>query len=300
MSSFWKDLWVGDSQLQFQFPRLFALESFKDISVAEKLNGSLLSSFRRGVRGGTETHQYELLSSLIEPVILSNSDDRWVCDLNGEGVFCVKDIRFLIEESFLPNSGTPTRWVKSVPIKINVFAWKVCLYRLSTRSNLSRRNITVVSTLCPFCVASPEDTSHLLFACSLAKDVMSLVCRRWNLSCSPISYDEWLSWFKSVRIGSKLKDLLEGVFYVSWWCLWNFMNQLFFTNNRPQKDFIFDDIVFRSFNWCLARGKSRGGQELNNWASSVGHQDSLGAWGGNVWLGEVSSSSPTRDFYPFR
>ncbi|GKA62013.1 hypothetical protein Tco_0761532 [Tanacetum coccineum] len=63
-TSFWKDLWVGDSQLQFQFPRLFALESFKDISVAEKLNGSLLSSFRQEVRGGTETHQYELLSGL--------------------------------------------------------------------------------------------------------------------------------------------------------------------------------------------------------------------------------------------
>ncbi|GJZ13381.1 hypothetical protein Tco_0548611 [Tanacetum coccineum] len=39
---------------------------------------------------------------------------------------------------------------------------------------------------------------------------------------------------------------------------------------------------------------------LTNWASLVGHQDSLEAWGGDVWLGEVSSSSPTRDFYPFR
>nr|GEY71759.1 RNA-directed DNA polymerase, eukaryota [Tanacetum cinerariifolium] len=235
-----------------------------DISVAEKLNGSLLSSFHRGVRGRTETHQYELLLSLIEPVILSNLDDRWVCDLNREGVFYVKDIRFLIEESFLPNSSTPTRWVKSFLIKINVFAWKVCLDRLSTRINLSRRNITVVSTLCPFCDASPEDTSHSLFACSLAKDVMSLVCRWWNLSCcSPISYDEWLSWFKSVRLGSKLKDLLEGVFYVSWLCLWNFRNELLFTNNRPRKDFIFDDIVFCSFNWCLARGKSR--LNWNSW-----------------------------------
>nr|GEX83459.1 hypothetical protein [Tanacetum cinerariifolium] len=39
---------------------------------------------------------------------------------------------------------------------------------------------------------------------------------------------------------------------------------------------------------------------LTNWASSVGHQDSLRAWEGDVWLGEVSSSSPTRDFYLFR
>ncbi|GKD71675.1 hypothetical protein Tco_1325765 [Tanacetum coccineum] len=39
---------------------------------------------------------------------------------------------------------------------------------------------------------------------------------------------------------------------------------------------------------------------LTSWASSVGHQDSLGAWGGDALLGEVSSSSPARDFYPFR
>nr|GEW96185.1 hypothetical protein [Tanacetum cinerariifolium] len=37
-----------------------------------------------------------------------------------------------------------------------------------------------------------------------------------------------------------------------------------------------------------------------DWASLVGHQDSLGAWRGDVWLGEVLSSSPTQDFYPFR
>ncbi|GKC69475.1 hypothetical protein Tco_1115358 [Tanacetum coccineum] len=31
---------------------------------------------------------------------------------------------------------------------------------------------------------------------------------------------------------------------------------------------------------------------------SVGHRDSLGAWGGDVWLGEVSSSNPTGTFTP--
>nr|GEV32347.1 RNA-directed DNA polymerase, eukaryota [Tanacetum cinerariifolium] len=249
-TSFWKDIWIGDLQLQFMFPRLFALESFKDISVAAKLQGPLLSSFHRGVRGGAESHQYELLSSLLEPVILSNSVDRWVCYLNREGAFKVKDIRLLIDESFLPNSDTPTRWVKSVSIKINVFAWKVSLDRLPTRFNLARRNVAVASTLCPICNQAPEDSSHLFFGCS----IVALICRWWNLNLYlPSPYVDWLNWFSSISLETKLKAILEGVFFVTWWCSWSFRNQLLFSKIQPRKEFLFDDIVFRSFNWCLAR-----------------------------------------------
>nr|GEY49049.1 RNA-directed DNA polymerase, eukaryota [Tanacetum cinerariifolium] len=160
-----------------------------DIYVAAKLQGPLLSSFRRGVRGGAESHQYELLSSLLEPVILSNSVDRWVCDLNGEWAFKVKDIRLLIDESFLPNSDTPIRWVKSVLIKINVFAWKVSLDRLPTRFNLARRNVAVASTLSPICNQAPEDSSHLFCGCSMAKEIVALICRWWSLNLYlPSSY----------------------------------------------------------------------------------------------------------------
>nr|GEW35841.1 RNA-directed DNA polymerase, eukaryota, nucleotide-binding alpha-beta plait domain protein [Tanacetum cinerariifolium] len=60
-------------------------------------------------------------------------------DLNGEGVFRVKDLLNLLDESFLPKDSTATRWVKSIPIKINVLAWKVYLDRLPTRLNLIRR-----------------------------------------------------------------------------------------------------------------------------------------------------------------
>nr|GEX76288.1 RNA-directed DNA polymerase, eukaryota [Tanacetum cinerariifolium] len=52
---FWKDYWLGDYRLQGMFPRLYALESNKDITVAEKLLASLVYSFRRDVRGGAKT-----------------------------------------------------------------------------------------------------------------------------------------------------------------------------------------------------------------------------------------------------
>ncbi|GJV93914.1 RNA-directed DNA polymerase, eukaryota [Tanacetum coccineum] len=61
---FWKDLWIGDCTL----------------------SGLFL------VRGGIEEQQLEHLVALLDSVILSNSNDRWVSDLNGDGVFRVKEI----------------------------------------------------------------------------------------------------------------------------------------------------------------------------------------------------------------
>ncbi|GKB37082.1 hypothetical protein Tco_0882024, partial [Tanacetum coccineum] len=101
---FWKDLWIGDCTLSGLFPRLFALDTVKDISVACKLQSPLVSSFRRNVRGGIEEQQLEHLVALLDSVILSNSNDRWVSDLNGDGVFRVKDVRNLLDEFFLPRA----------------------------------------------------------------------------------------------------------------------------------------------------------------------------------------------------
>ncbi|GKB18518.1 hypothetical protein Tco_0852441 [Tanacetum coccineum] len=72
--------------------------SKETVSVACKLQSPLVSSFRRNVRGGIEEQQLEHLVALLDFVILSNSNDRWVSDLNGDGVFRVKDVRNLCFE----------------------------------------------------------------------------------------------------------------------------------------------------------------------------------------------------------
>nr|GEX57073.1 RNA-directed DNA polymerase, eukaryota, reverse transcriptase zinc-binding domain protein [Tanacetum cinerariifolium] len=132
--------------------------------------------------------------------ICCSFSSAWVWDLNGEGVFRVKDLRNLLDEYFLQKDSTATRWVKSIPIKINMFAWKVYLDRLPTRLNLIRRGVQVHSLSCLVCNAAYEDMSHLLFSCDLANDVVWLVCHWWNLTWSPFgSYSKWLSWFNSIR-----------------------------------------------------------------------------------------------------
>ncbi|GJR46464.1 RNA-directed DNA polymerase, eukaryota [Tanacetum coccineum] len=232
------------------------LSIIREVS-ALKLQGiDFLSHCKRRVGSGEvwKTQQLENIQDLVRSKVLSNVDDRWAWDLNGGGDFCVKDARDLVDEVLLPKENVATRWIKTIPIKVNVFAWKLHLDRLPTRSNLLKRGIQVQSSLCPICNVLQEDTSHLFFSCDVALDISRLICQWWNVSWSPVdSYSGWLEWFNSIRLGSKLKGILEGVFYVSWWCLWNFRNQLLFASKKPRKETLFDDVVSRSFIWSNSR-----------------------------------------------
>nr|GEY00804.1 RNA-directed DNA polymerase, eukaryota [Tanacetum cinerariifolium] len=160
---FWNDIWLGEAALKTIYPRLYALELRKDISVAGKMEHSSFSfSFRRLPRGGIESEQYSDLSDAISDLILPQMQDH-----------------------------VPTRLIKEIPIKVNMLAWKISLDGLTTRSNLFFRGLDIPLILCPFCNEVVESTSHIFFSCSLARQVMSKVCRWWELEFFN-SYAEWL------------------------------------------------------------------------------------------------------------
>ncbi|GJW45119.1 RNA-directed DNA polymerase, eukaryota, reverse transcriptase zinc-binding domain protein [Tanacetum coccineum] len=52
-----------------------------------------------------------------------------------------------------------------------------CLDRLPTRFNLSLRGIDVSSILCPICSSAGETSSHLLFSCNMARQLLLKVTR---------------------------------------------------------------------------------------------------------------------------
>ncbi|GKB65097.1 hypothetical protein Tco_0921283 [Tanacetum coccineum] len=152
-TSFWDDVWIGDTPLKSKFSRLYALEDSKRISVASKMAQENWSgSFRRVPRSGAEQAQMEELIVLLEGTTLGNSNDRWYWSLEGSGIFSVSSIRQAIDDSRLPVVSSQTRWIMEVPIKINIHAWKVRLDCLPTRLNLSSRGLDIPSILCPFII----------------------------------------------------------------------------------------------------------------------------------------------------
>ncbi|GJS16370.1 hypothetical protein Tco_0410842 [Tanacetum coccineum] len=100
---FREDLWLDDLALKHRFPRIYALDNSKQITVVEKINhASMVDTFLRPLRGGAEEEQLGFLLSRMNGLILTNIPDRWVWSLETTGEFSVKSVRQLIDDSILP------------------------------------------------------------------------------------------------------------------------------------------------------------------------------------------------------
>ncbi|GKC76505.1 hypothetical protein Tco_1127279 [Tanacetum coccineum] len=77
-TKFWLDHWHTRGIFKDIFPRLYALESSKDVTVSSKIGDtSLVCSFRRISRGGIEQNQFDSLVELVRSVTIVPSADRW-------------------------------------------------------------------------------------------------------------------------------------------------------------------------------------------------------------------------------
>nr|GEW38358.1 RNA-directed DNA polymerase, eukaryota [Tanacetum cinerariifolium] len=190
-TSFWEVAWCGGSLFKSLFPRLYALETQKKIDVASKLSHSSLDvSFRRPLRGGVELQQFEHMKEKVEGCILADMMDRWFWALEGSGEFTTS-VRKMIDDFMLPEVSSKTRWIKAVPIKVKVHAWKVKLDGLPIILNISRRGIDIESILCPMCDKAVESTSHIFFTCQMSKEILRKISRWWDIDYMEISsYEE--------------------------------------------------------------------------------------------------------------
>ncbi|GKA34668.1 integrase, catalytic region, zinc finger, CCHC-type containing protein [Tanacetum coccineum] len=139
--------------------------------------------------GGIEADQYDELCS---------------------GDFTIKSVCNFLDDSLLSLNSLPTRWVKEIPIKINIFAWKVQMDKLPSRLNFSRLSIDIPSLMCPIGESGVESLAHLLFSYLLARAVLAMVRRWWCFSSPELhSYEDWFSWFVDLRLYRKTKNVLE-------------------------------------------------------------------------------------------
>ncbi|GJZ19234.1 RNA-directed DNA polymerase, eukaryota [Tanacetum coccineum] len=206
------------------------------------------SWLRHCSRGGVEREQWDALISLVQTHIVSDQMDIWLWSADGSGVFSVSMARVLINKGTLVIGEEETRWSKVVPIKINVFIWRMILDKLPTRLNLMLRGLDVQSNLCGICGTHIESIDHVMLHCQVASDLWRLIGRWWNLVIPVfISFKEFLSWLDNLNISSVSKKVFNVVVITAAWSIWRFRDEPIFGDTKPKKSILFDYIVSMAF-----------------------------------------------------
>ncbi|GJY73818.1 RNA-directed DNA polymerase, eukaryota, reverse transcriptase zinc-binding domain protein [Tanacetum coccineum] len=178
----------------------------------ETCAGLILDILFEEIRGGVEQDQFNELSALVHDVSLIPMSDRWKWDLESSGDFSVASVRKIIDDKSLSDVDSKTRWIKYVPIKVNVHAWKVKTDSLPTRFNVSRRGIDIDSIMCAICDNGVETSRHLFFYCCMVRQIVRKITRWWDVPYVEVeSYEDWYNWLVNLRISSMHKQMFEGI-----------------------------------------------------------------------------------------
>ncbi|XP_071699188.1 uncharacterized protein [Rutidosis leptorrhynchoides] len=171
-TSFWHDVWCGNTTLASHFNRLYHLDMCKDDCIADKwMNGEWQFLWSRESIGSRNEQLVNDLRCCLSFCQLADRDDRWLYSLSNDGLYTVKSAREGIDQVALPSSHVKTIWFKFLPRKVNIFLWRLRLDSLPVRWNLSAKGIEINSIVCPVCNNGVETRDHLFFDCSVVKDL---------------------------------------------------------------------------------------------------------------------------------
>nr|GEX41123.1 hypothetical protein [Tanacetum cinerariifolium] len=131
---------IKQKGIDLLFPRIYMLDKDKGCSVANWLPMLDWSSFLRRIpRGGVEDAQFSELRLIIDLVVLTSQKDSWLWSLDVSKGFMVASVRSSNDSHALECGLITTRWNRSIPIKVNIFLWRLWLDKLPSRVNLDRR-----------------------------------------------------------------------------------------------------------------------------------------------------------------
>ena len=251
---FWEDLWVGDSTLANQFPRLFRLNSnphgmVDSFGFWEGKKWLWSFNWKREFRP-MDVDEWLKLQLLLDRVVFNpHQPDSYVWAPHKCGIFSVKSFTYELAKSDPTSHQTHFKslWRGLVPHRIELFSWFAILNKLNTRSKLVKLGVIPLSEAqCVLCGSALECTNHLFIHCSLARNLWEWWAGIWNFHWVPPLelqdlYAQWSPPFKGIFF----KKVWLAIFPIILWSLWKERNARIFQNSPSSLSQIKDLILLR-------------------------------------------------------
>ncbi|XP_071700330.1 uncharacterized protein [Rutidosis leptorrhynchoides] len=188
---FWHDPWLTEQPLKTVYKRLYHMKKNSRATVMDRISWSdlqqptFLWDWSRTPTGRTREDLDNLTNRLSLYVKSDRSDDTWIWKSSNKGSFCTKTVARVINENVNIHTNS-SRYVtlrnNFVPLKVEVFIWRLIRGRLPVRVELDKRGIDLNSVRCPLCDDDVETLDHAFIFCKYAMDVWERVYKWWGFN----------------------------------------------------------------------------------------------------------------------
>ncbi|GJS47077.1 reverse transcriptase domain-containing protein [Tanacetum coccineum] len=158
----WSDLkTMFESHVEDEFWKLQQRYPLTPPTITDMLNNKLQG---RIVGIKSLLNAVSITAALID---INAAQSKWTWDKDCSGSFKVNTLTIRLQDILLADDhlGIHHKWNSWVPRKINLCVWRASINKLSSRSNLSYRGITLPSVNYPFCDVDEENLDHCLLKC---------------------------------------------------------------------------------------------------------------------------------------
>ncbi|KAJ0918826.1 putative RNA-directed DNA polymerase [Helianthus annuus] len=266
---FWVDTWVGESPLAYSFPALFNLEMDKMCTVADRLwNENHWPqwnwNWNRAPSSSAEIAELQQLIQYTSGVQCEDRRDRWVWDLDPNGLFSVRSIKNHVQNHNRVAPQSIFKWNNWIPKKVGVVGWRAMVERLPTKVALLSKGIHPESVTCIFCNEQPETSEHIFVDCQFAQTVWTAIAQWCKVSAFyAFSLKDVLQVGEYVDGSAKRKKAIHAISLVYLWSVWRMRNEVIFQNASVSVQKVVEEIKRMSFQWVKYRSK----EACLNWES---------------------------------
>ncbi|XP_058732655.1 uncharacterized protein LOC131604212 [Vicia villosa] len=136
-------------------------------------------------------------------------------------------------------------WNMLIPLKIQIFAWRLFTSRLPTKDlSLLRGVVNISNPFCEFCGNHPETLSHIFFFCQVSKKVWEWIFL-WLGEELPFSIEEFKD-FDVLQEKIKIANArvkINTIWMTTIWSIWIMRNSIIFEQVLYSFDMVFYNVM---------------------------------------------------------
>ncbi|XP_071728629.1 uncharacterized protein [Rutidosis leptorrhynchoides] len=276
-TAFWLEHWIGQDKLCNLFPRIFRLETVREVSIKDRIkatdSGLMFEwSWSREPNGRTNSELQAMIDLLSGFSFANCPSDTWSWGLASNGTFTVKKLTNLLESNMLDRYSSQTGTLRNslVPKKVEIFIWRVKKKRIPVRVELDKRDVDLHSLRCPLCDDGLESVEHSLVLCDRVRDLWTRIFKWWGIRISnPYNLCDLVEGINTSSMSEKGKRLWQAIVWIGLYHIWCLRNKTVFENKSWNIPMALSEIQSKTFEWIATRDKKHTYEWLN-WITNPG------------------------------